>query len=853
MKANRVLVSVLAGAVVLTGLVVASGGPEFSNLAKMGKQADGRIIVSSDQVLQPPSFSFKGRPADIAARPQGDVFAMSVMSQVFTPSQIVLCNQNGPIQDGSIRMSHHPGFHGLGWSPDGKRLLVSTGERNNSKVGVDGVLEVYSYADGKLTREPDVTVRENGEPDNIVPGGFCFNRDGSRLYLACCDLNAVLELDGTSFKRLRKIPVGMIPFTVKLSEDEKTLMVSNWGGRVPLSGDDVSQTGISKVVVDKRGMPGSGTVSLVDLSNGSKVDLPVGIHPSDIVVQGTRAYVANSMSDTISEIDLGQRKVSRTIGLEWENLKLLGSMPCALAIKGSTLYACNGGDNSLAEIDLNRGKVIGYRSAGYFPVGMFLQGGKAIVANSKGEGSIANTSLGKVGNAHDFQGSVSIIDLSQDLKRETEVVAGNNHWDRKIEKPNLPVYRGAIKHVLYIIKENRTYDEIYGDMPEGNGDPKLCTLGEKVMPNHRALAREFTLFDNAYVSGTNSNDGHAWSTQGIANDYIEHFYVGYSRTYNDDGNCAMSLANSGAIWNSALKKGLSFRDYGEFVVADDAQYKPYRPKDWFEAWQDRKMATHKFTYIPHTRIEGLRPYVHPTVHYWPLIQSDQSRADEFIKDFTMRDRNNTVPNLMILSLCCDHSEGIDPDYPQPKCMMADNDLALGRVVDAISHSDRWKDTAICVIEDDAQSGMDHVDGHRTSYLVISAYNKRHFVDHTRYTTTTMLRSIEDMLGFDPMNRMDALARPITTCFNSTPDLTPYNVQPNNIPLDLPNPGRSPATMSAKDKYWTMKSQSLNWSHLDGPSPYWLNRVVWYSLKGNEPYPEVAQNNQPEESATDDDD
>lgn len=802
----------------------------------IGKQKDGRTLVSSGQLVQPESFSFQGRPADMALHPGGKVFAMSVMSQVndFVKSQIVLADEKGVIEGAGAKMSHHPGIHGLTWSPDGKTLVCSTGEKYADQ-GNEGVLEVFRYQDGKLTHDRDVVLNEGKEPAYPYPTGLTYSSDGSRLYVCCVELDAVLELDAKSFKRLRKLPVSKLPYTAKLTSDGQTLVVSNWGGHIPREGELTSITGNTKIAVDKAGAAATGTVSFVNLRTGATKEVEVGMHPTDILVDGDKAYVANSMSDSVSTLDLKTKSVVRTDRLEWRGQKLMGSMPTALAQKGQTLYVCDGGDNAVAEFDLVSHRVRGYRPAGYYPVAIAFMDGKAVVANSKGNGSIARTKLGKPGNAHEFEGTVSVLDLSKDLVRETQVVARNNEWDKKIWPSHLPVYNGAIQHVLYIIKENKTYDQIYGDMPEGNGDPKLCILGETIMPNHRALAREFTLYDNAYVSGTNSGDGHQWSTQALADDYVERGYVNY-RTYNDDGNCAMSLSNYGTIWDAAAAKGLGVRVYGEFVVANDAEFKPRAPKDWFEAWEDRRTGKHQFTYVPHARVEGIKPFVHPTVHYWPLIQSDQHRADEFIKDLRDRIDSNTVPNLMIMSLPCDHTEGEDPAYPAPKSMMADNDLALGRVVDFISHSAIWKNTAIFVIEDDSQSGVDHVDGHRTPYLVISPYTKRHHVDHNFYTTVSMISSMERMLGFGPMNRFDALADPITASFNVTPDLTPYDVRPNNIPLDLPNPGRKPTAMSATDRLWMNKTLAMDWSAPDRPDAETLDRIIWHSLKGDAPYP-----------------
>jgi len=799
--------------------LMGTGAFRYYRAERMGKQADGSYIVSTGQRIVAPSLNFNGRPCDLAVHPSGEFFAVLHRASVF------LAKPDGIIAYTETQMGSAAGFRGIQWTPDGKRLIVSTGE---------GWLETFDCENQKLKPGPRIEIRETKR--NPVPGGMSITRNGKRLYVAAADLTQAVEVDVETGKPLRRFKTENIPFAAKLSADEKTLLVSNWGGRIARNGDTTSKSEDADIVVDKRGIPSTGTVTMIDLATGESTNVEVGIHPSDILVDGNRAYVANAMSDTISEIDIAKRRVVRTIDIRWGKLRVLGAMPVALAIRDKTLYACDGGDNALAEIDLRSGRVRGFRPAGYYPIAVQIMGDRAIVLNSKGDGSVYNTSQGRVGNAHDFEGSISVIDLKKDLKAQTQIVAANNRWGEEFPRPNIPIYNGAIKHVLYIIKENRTYDEIYGDLPQGNGDPKLCQIGERIMPNHRALAQQFTLFDNAYVSGTNSNDGHAWSTQSLANDYQEHFYANYSRTYSDDGNCSMSLSTGGALWDAAARKKVSFRDYGEFCVAKDAEYQPNRPKDWFEAWEDYKNGGNKFKYIPHVRVAGLKPYVHPTVHYWPLIQSDQSRADEFIKDYNARLATDTVPSLMILTLPCDHTEGANPDYPKPESMMADNDLALGRVVEAISKSPQWKETCIFVIEDDAQSGPDHVDGHRTSYLAISPYTRRGYVDHTFYTTTNMVRSIELMVGLNPMNRFDALSEPMVNCFMDVPDLSPYTVRPNNVPLDQPNPGRL-SKMTPQEEFWAEKTEDLDWSHPDAPDSYWLNRIIWASLhKDGTPYP-----------------
>lgn len=788
--------------------------------AGLGKQNDGGYLVSTGQRVDAGALQFKGRPSDMALHPDGGLVAVMKKDSVF------LINVGGVVAGSDVPLGAEPGFHGLIWTPNGKRLIATTAA---------GHLQVFDYDGAKLSLGPKIVLANADEKTNPVPGGMAINRAGTTLYVAAANLNSIVQVDLSSLKPIARFPVETLPYDVRLNADETALIVSNWGGRIPRPGDDTAMSQDMKIVVDRRGAPSTGTVSVIDLATKDTANLDVGIHPTAVTVDGPRAYVANTMSDTISEIDVAARKVVRTIPIRWGKLRLLGCMPTAIQVVKDTLYVCDGGDNALCEIDLKRGEVRGFRPAGYFPIALAVEGGHVLVLNSKGNGSVANTAYGRIGNAHDFEGTLSIVDTSSDLKSQTDRVAENNRWTEPNDRPQLAVYKGAIKHVLYIIKENRTYDEIYGDLPEGNGDAKLCSLGETVMPNHRALAREFTLFDNGYVSGTNSADGHAWSTQAIANDYLEHFYVGYSRTYPDDGDCAMSISSAGCLWDVAAKKHKSIRDYGEFCDDDKAEYFPYRPKNWFEAWDDRQKGTHKFTFVAHTLVAGLKPYVSPHVHYWPLIQSDQSRADEFIKEYDQFSAQDKVPDLSILSLPCDHSEGVNPDYPTPRAMMADNDLALGRVVERITKSPQWKDTCIFVIEDDAQSGPDHVDGHRTSYLVISPYNKRHTVDSNVYTTTNMLRSIELMLGFDPMNRFDALARPIDSCFNDVPDLTPFTPKPNNVPLDERSPAAS--EMSPSQKYWAQKSAQLDWSHLDAPNSYWLNRVIWASVHNDDtPYP-----------------
>ncbi len=798
----------------------------FSPLKRMvGHQPDGGFVVSTGQQILPGTIAFDQRLSDIALRPDGKILAVVAKSKVF------LVKGAAMIPDTDIDLGASAGFHGVAWAQDGSRLFVSL---------ENGFLLALRYSNERLTLDSKIDLRRPGDKTNPVPGGLCVTHDSAKAYVACASLNAVVEVDLQANKRTREFATQNIPFTAKLTPDESELIVSNWGGEPPKSGDLRDLSVDQEVKVNQEGSAATGTVSLIPISGGQTTVVPVGIHPTGIAVAGQRAYVANAMSDSISEIDLTTKRVSRTIEFRFQGRRIIGAMPNELAVRNDRLYSCNGGDNALCEIDLKKGVVAGYRPAGFYPTGVRVtpDGLTAYVVNTKGNGSVKNALKGsKYRNTHDFQGTVSVLDLSSDLSADSDKVAELDSWNEpeRAYQSDLKVYHGAIKHVIYIIKENHTYDDIFGDMPEGDGEPSLCSLGETVMPNHRKIARTFGLFDNAYTCGTNSADGHQWCDQAMANEYLEHFYVGYSRTYPDDGEDAMALNSTGRIWDAAIKAHKSVRVYGEWAGDSQATYEPRPPKDWFEAWDDRQSGRNLFHYKAHTRVNSLKPILCPDYHYWPLIQSDQSRVDVFEKEFKSYLSQGKLPNLMVMSLPSDHSEGANPAYPTPRSMMADNDLALGRIVDLVSHSQAWKDTCIFVTEDDSQSGPDHVDGHRTLCLVVSPYSRRGVVNSGFATQLTILKSIETMLGIKPMTKFDTIARPFTECFTDAPDMTPYDVAKNNVPLGEHNPSRD--KLSAEGKYWYDISASLDWSSMDRADFYWLNRIVWYSIyKGSRPYP-----------------
>src|SRR5579871_3813681 len=409
---QRILVSAIL-AIAALGAVSFAGSPLSE--VRMGPQPDGSFIVSTGQRVEPNAIAFDGRPTDIALHPSGRFCAVLGQSRVF------LLNRDGVISgsDAALAANAGAGYHGLLWSLNGKRLFASDSE---------GAVETFDLDGTTLTAGPPLSVKPAGAEGNPRPGGMAITRDGSRLYVAACDRNAVAEIDLRENRWLREFPVQNLPFSVRLSADEKTLLVSNWGGRQPDRDDDQSPSGNAMIVTDPRGVAASGTVSLIDRANGQVRTVAVGNHPTDIVVDGNTAYVSNAAGDSVSQLDIAAAKVTRTLPIRWGRLNIFGSMPCALALHGRTLYLCNGGDNAVCEMDLNRGTVRGFRPAGYFPIDIALtpDGKTAYVVNTKGNGSVRRTVKKQPGNAHDYQGTVSVLDLTADLAKSTARVAADN-------------------------------------------------------------------------------------------------------------------------------------------------------------------------------------------------------------------------------------------------------------------------------------------------------------------------------------------------------------------------------------------------------------------------------------------
>ena len=410
-----------------------------------------------------------------------------------------------------------------------------------------------------------------------------------------------------------------------------------------------------------------------------------------------------------------------------------------------------------------------------------------------------------------------------------DVVAEQVPVPQRVGEPSV------FEHVVYIIKENQTYDSLLGDMKEGNGDPKLCLFGEDVSPNHHALAREFVLLDNTYTSGTNSADGHQWTVSAIGNGYIEQNYDAHSRSYPYDGGDPLAFSPKGFLWTSALAAGKSLRVYGEFVnkplITNTVTGKR---GGWKEIWDDYRSGGKVYKITSGTDNAAIRPYMHPEFIGFPSIVSDQWRADIFNKDMDRFEAEGKMPNLSIMLLPNDHTSGTREGTPTPRATVADNDLALGRIVERISKSKFWSKTLILVIEDDSQLGIDHVDGHRTTALCISPYTKRGVTVSEQYNHTGFIRTMGLVLGLPALNRFDATATPLTKCFTAKADLRPYTAKPNRIPLDEFNP--KVASLTGISKQLAIACGKMDWDHVDRADGKVVTQAVWRATKPGKAFP-----------------
>jgi len=708
---------------------------------------------------------------------------------------------------GKVAVDH--AWLGLAWHPDGTRLY-------SSGAAADAVNEL-TWSPGQLKPArtlalvPAAPKRKLSDAGFV--GGIAVASNGSRLFAVQVLGEQLVAVNLPTGRVLRRVRLDAEPYTCLLSADGRTLFVSLWGGARIVAFDTVT--------LEKTG------------------EIEVGEHPNAMVLSrdGARLLVACANTNAVWVVDVRSLKAVEQIGVALYPEAPVGTTPNALALSpdGATLLVANADNNTVAVVDVGRpgaSEVEGFVPAGWYPTGVafdrsgkrfFVLNGKGLVSAPNARGPFPGDTDGEgryTGNM--FQGTLSLVDLPGD-----ETLAAMTRRVRELtpyrdahrltpagvpaDSP-VPARVGApspIKYVFYVIRENRTYDQVFGDLPMGNGDPTLTLFGEEITPNAHALAREFVLFDNFYVNAEVSYDGHAFSTGAYATDIVEKLwptnYGGRGAKYLSEGGGKMrnphgnvAAPPQGYLWDFARRAGLSVRSYGEFVE------------------RDRKGGPNRAT------VPGLEGLVHPAYPPFDMDIPDGHRIDLWLEEFRAFEKNGNLPRLNIFSLPGDHTSGTRPGSRTPRAMVAENDLALGRFVEAISRSRYWPETAIFVLEDDAQNGPDHVDAHRSPALVISPFTRRRAVDSTLYTTTAMLRTIELILGLPPMSQYDAAATPMFAAFQPTPDPRPFVHLGARWRIDEKNDWKSPGARA---------SLEMNFEQVDRAPELELNEILWQSVHG----------------------
>jgi len=665
------------------------------------------------------------------------------------------------------------------------------------------------------------------------------------------------------------VTTGVAPYGLTLVHGR--VFVTNWAGPVPTDtiGKETAGVPWGAAYTDPRtGATARGTVTVIDAASGAFVkDIEVGLHPNAIIHSrdDRYVYVANGNSDNISVIYVDSLLEEEKIPVSPfdHSDHYAGSTPNALAVdnKGH-LYVANGLNNAIAVISWDKHKVPGKDGgsegpwiAGFipteaYPSGIVCDGNMLYVTCLEAIGARSKQNGGY--NSHCQQASVNWIPLpdAAQLKTYTAKVrqlnlAYREALARQLPRPGVmpqPVPErigepSLFKHVIYIIKENRTYDQVLGDMPEGRGEPSFCVFGDSVTPNEHQLAREFSLLDNYYVSGKSSAEGHQWADAAMVTDYVEKMVRGWFRSYPHAQYDAMVYDKEGFIWNNALDHGKTVRIYGEACrTALDKQL------DWTQIYH--LYETHQsFDAKNFSTISRVRPILSAGYPGYddPRI-NDQLRADAFIKELKEYETRpgDEWPQLMVLSLPNDHTTGMSPGFPTPRAMVADNDLALGRIVEAVTHSRFWNSTAIFITEDDSQAGWDHLSAYRTTGFVVSPFSRLRRTVSTNYNQTSLLRTIEQILGIPPMNAMDGTALPMFDCFTNQQDTMAYTVIPNRIPLNEMN--RPLAELRGRSRRYARLSLENRQDEIDEGDDDVFNRILWWATRGSRHYPVVPGKN-----------
>ncbi|MFF9323550.1 alkaline phosphatase family protein [Streptomyces sp. NPDC014776] len=862
-----------------TALAVVAAGVAYAQTHQFGTDQVGQTtdrgqVISSDQYIAPYGDRLvlnDGKIMSSTVSPDGSHLAAAVTDGGSALALVDLKNFKvqqvvGTAATSSPRLkSNSVGQEGPTYSPDGKQLWLGQ---------TDGYTRFTVNADGTVTDPTTVAIPADGTKHALV-GEAVFSADGSTVYAAVNGQNRVVALDAATGAIQQSWAVGNAPRDLVRVGDK--LYVSNEGGRPAKPGETTMNSYGTQVPADPdTGATTTGTVSVIDLAHPSAdpASIDVGLHPTALYAKKGALFVTNTATNDVSVIETARDKVVQTIATQpWPEASV-GYEPDAVTLTDDGhLLVTLGRANAVAVYRYTSAQepvsYVGLLPTDYFPAEITTVGDQVVVSNTRGIDARRPTTKAGHGT-HDTTSSVQRFTLPDDsvIRAQTAKVFEQNGWNgariayNQAGRPARPVPvpqrlgdPSTIKHVFLIVKENRTYDQVFGDMPEGNGDPSVTQFGENVTPNQHALARQFGLYDNTYDIGTNSAEGHNWLMQADDPEYTESSAGEYQRSY-DTENDALGHQRSGFLWTGAQAAGKSVRDFGEFQSIES---KP-AGATWQNLYCDAKdmAATGKPTAYPiqtGSAIPSLNAVSVPGFPMFDLDVPDVYKFQIWKQDF----EKNGPANLNMFWFSNDHTGGPASATAQ----VADNDLAVGRVVDEISHSKYWKDSAIFVVEDDSQAGLDHVDGHRAPIQIISPWARHGVVDSHYYTQITMIRTIEQILGIHPMNQKDSAATPMRGAFTGQADLTPFKALPNRASLtdglktpppcgtDTPaaqNP-KAAAVPSAKvpDDKRQLAAQWDAWKakqRLTGPhavpdfaNPAQMNHFTWYQThEWKTPYP-----------------
>ncbi len=805
--------------------------PILKSTVAIGRQTEGFYVLPTNQLLRPwgEQAALKGRPVDSALDSAKHLLA------VLNTRGIDIFDAQAITPLGTAR-TKSSSYAGIAFRPNAGEIWSSETSRN----GADFVLVTPISPLGVPGAGQEIALA-----DHAVPCGIAFSADGKRAYVALSRSNSVAVIDAESRKLIKEVPVGIAPFAVVYSAKHRAIYVSNRAGRVAKPSEITAPSSGSQALTDPvTGTTISGTVSVIDEESLSAHEINVGRAPSGLALSPDESVlaVANGHSDSLSLVDTATVNVSE-VKIPAYPEGVTGSQPISVAFsaKGNAIYAACAGTNAIAVVE-RTGKA--WKLAGSIPTGWFpssvhaMDDGSLRIVNIKGTGNTANGQ--GAFRSTSYEGSivnVPALAAGQLASATREVVAANS--------PKLEPAGGVsnlvslgIQHVLLIVKENRTYDQVFGDLSQANGEPKFTMYGRAVTPNHHALAEQYVILDNFHTGGAISFDGHQWLMQSFVSDYTERAFAASPRGYAWNMADALTVAPTGFFWQGSAKTP-TLRIYGEFCegaqwdsktnkVADmnEGQF-----RDWSANWKLYKEGKLQGMVASRSGVPALQKYIDERYPENDTSITDEVRADEYLRELALFERSGELPQLSVLTLTSDHTNGTRPGSPTPRAMVADDDLALGRIVEGISKGRFWPTTLILVVEDDAQDGIDHVDGHRTVALAIGPHIVRGKVDSNFYDHSSMIRTIQEIFRIPPQTRFVAAARPMTSIFTTTAKADAWKALTPEIALDEMNP---PARGLKGRQLWSaQKSLQMNWHEPDDVPSDVLNRILWWDSKGYE--------------------